>query len=92
MDPTYGQHWTGRAELAIAAFTLIVWWGVVLPHLSRQPQIQAAQQWVEAERLDVSAMFYSELPAVDESLARMRSLRRRDNQVLWGTGSTSTSR
>ncbi len=75
--------WAGWPSLAVATLILMTLWGFVLPRLSQQSHIRAAQQWIESERLDVSAMFYSELPAVDESLARMRSLHRRNDGLLW---------
>lgn len=68
---------SGRHPLAsvmvrrIAWLTLVLFWLVVLPRLEQCAPMAQHIAWLEAARIDPSAMFYSEMPIVLE-MARRR--------------------
>jgi len=63
----------GRWQLAVAAVLLGVLWLGVLPWLGRLPSVESRRQWLDERRIDPSAMFYTELEAMDPILKRLES-------------------
>ncbi len=70
-----------RLALALAAVSLV--WLVVLPALSAHPPIRARLDAHRAKGIDAGAMYYTELPLIDEVLAEMRRFRQAHPQALW---------
>lgn len=50
---------------------IAVIWLYLLPALSRQPGATARLRWLERQGIDPSAMFYTELPLMDELLKKI---------------------
>ncbi|WP_182865090.1 hypothetical protein [Stieleria mannarensis] len=57
----------------ILAVTAI--WGVLLPRLATTETVRSRTQWLEQQRIDPAAMYYTELPMMDRILAKERSSR-----------------
>ena len=74
-----------RPEMRLAAASLMFAciWGWILPAVATLPRVHRVQQWIDEQQLDNSALFYSELPAFEESVARLGSLRRRQPDAWW---------
>lgn len=54
----------------IIGFAMIFIWLRVLPRISHQPRVMERLQRLDAKGIDASAMFYTELPCMDEILER----------------------
>lgn len=68
--------------LAVGAGVAAVWC-LVLPWLAAQPALQRRIDFLETRRVDPSAMFYTELEAMDEVHKRMTEIHRRHSAALW---------
>ena len=55
-----------RLRFLAAIGMMIVLWGVVLPRLSRTGVVIERERWLEQHQIDPAAMFYTELPLLDE--------------------------
>ncbi|MCO8121395.1 hypothetical protein NHH03_06575 [Stieleria sp. TO1_6] len=56
----------------IFAVTLIAAvWGIVLPMLSKSDVVRARRAWLQQQRIDPAAMYYTELPMMDNILDRI---------------------
>ncbi|MCO6047610.1 hypothetical protein NG895_27205 [Aeoliella sp. ICT_H6.2] len=53
-------------QLIACLATIAIVWCVLLPRLSRQPSVEQRLDWLAAERIDPSAMFYTELERMPE--------------------------
>lgn len=61
--------WIGLG-LVIVAMSLI--WLVILPAYARQPKMSQHLRWLDQQGIDPSAMYYTELPVMEEILKRQR--------------------
>lgn len=57
-------------QLYTGVAVILVVWCVALPRLARQPLVQQRLDWLEAERIDPSVKFYTELERMEEILER----------------------
>jgi len=55
----------------ISAITVV--WCVALPKLAEQPRVQEHLVFLDSKGIDPSAMFYTELDAMDEILKRIEN-------------------
>ncbi|MEQ9406193.1 MAG: hypothetical protein RIK87_00645 [Fuerstiella sp.] len=65
---------TGRSGILVLAMLLCVIgliWLIVLPHMAQQPQMKAHLNWLNARGIDPSAMYYTELEAMEPILQRL---------------------
>lgn len=60
----------------------VVWCGI-LPAISRQPRIRAEIEHLDAQRIDPSAMFYTDLELMDDLLPRIDRFQREHPRALW---------
>jgi hypothetical protein len=58
-----------RFGLVVAGIVVI--WGALLPYLATTPTVQQRIDWIQRNRIDPSAMYYSELPLMDDVLRRI---------------------
>jgi hypothetical protein len=49
---------------------MIVLWGWVLPMLGETDAVQQRNRWLEAKGIDPAAMYYTDLPLMEELLQR----------------------
>lgn len=68
---TAGLLDAGRIRLVIAVSVLACVWLVILPWYSRQPAMEAHLQWLDERGIDPSAMYYTELEAMQPILQRL---------------------
>lgn len=61
----------GLIRLATISAVAAVIWMLVLPLLSTLPQVAAHLQWLEDQRVDPSAMYYTEVDALKPVLQRL---------------------
>ncbi len=61
---------------AIASLVVLATWMVLLPMLASRPTIQARLAFLDRHRIDPSAMFYTELEAMDPILDRLEDRNR----------------
>lgn len=59
------------ASLAIASLLVLATWMVLLPRLAKRPAIQDRLAFLDRHHIDPSAMFYTELDAMDPILDRL---------------------
>ena len=59
--------------IRLAGFSLMaaVVWLLVLPRLSRVPSVAARLEWLDEQRVDPSAMYYTEVEALKPVLQRL---------------------
>jgi hypothetical protein len=71
--------------LRFAAFwsVIAVCWLVLLPWLAAQPELAARIKTLERAGIDPSAMYYSELEMMPDTLRRLEQLHARDHRLLW---------
>lgn len=60
---------------AVWLIGLSIVWLIVLPWLARQPGMHARLDWLDARGIDPSAMYYTELDAMQPILARLNRRR-----------------
>ncbi len=73
----------GRIWFAATATVLLLIWVWILPRMASHPVAEGYNRLLHDHGVDASAMFYTELPCLDQSLSRVRSLHRRQPQALW---------
>ncbi|MFG0334771.1 MAG: hypothetical protein ACF8TS_15560 [Maioricimonas sp. JB049] len=72
--PTDRRSGVLRLLVAMAGVSLL--WLVVLPWLARRPAMQARSDWLDERGIDPSAMYYTELEAMEPILQRLERRRR----------------
>ncbi len=75
------NRWT---HFALFWLAIIACWCVVLPWLARQPARAARIKALERAGIDPSAMYYSELEMMPDTLRQLEQLHARDANLLWG--------
>jgi hypothetical protein len=55
----------------------------MLPWIASQPKVRSRLDDLESQGIDASAMFYSELPAMDDVLAHLHQFRHTHPHDLW---------
>ena len=70
--PSQANHsWLTRISLFLAGFGgLSIIWSVALPAIAEWPAVSRQQEFLDANRIDPSAMFYSELDNLDWTAGR----------------------
>jgi hypothetical protein len=58
------------AQLCAGVTVIAIVWCIALPRLAREPRIERRLDWLEAERIDPSVKFYTELERMEEFLDR----------------------
>ncbi len=71
---------------------ILVLWLAVLPWIAAAPVVQRRIQFLEQRRIDPSAMFYTELEAMDDIRERMEGIRGRQFGRFWRTAVTPERR
>ncbi|MCH5374120.1 MAG: hypothetical protein JJ992_09095 [Planctomycetes bacterium] len=73
------------AWLQLAGCTTLagVVWLAVLPWIAAQPSVHRRVEFLERRQIDPSAMFYTELDAMEGVRDRMAELRRRYPSSFW---------
>jgi hypothetical protein len=64
------------ARLGACSAALVLLWLAVLPRVARQPSVQQHIEFLQQRQIDPSAMFYTELEAMEGVDARMGAIRR----------------
>lgn len=67
------KHRNGVWELATACVIIACLWCVVLPWFADRPAMKAHLQFLDDRGIDPSAMFYTELDAMDAILEKLES-------------------
>ena len=73
----------GWTRLAIGVGVILVLWLAVLPRIADQPAVRRHIQFLEQQRVDPSAMFYTELDTINEVRSRMTQIRLRYPASFW---------
>ncbi len=68
-DPTPKNTWP-RGHLLGALLVIGLVWCMFLPWLANRPSVAERLKWLDEKRIDPSAMFYTELDAMDGILDR----------------------
>jgi hypothetical protein len=58
------------AQLFVGVVVIALVWCIALPRLAEQPMVEQRLDWLEAERIDPSVKFYTELERMEEFLER----------------------
>ena len=61
---------SGMAQLLLAIATICLVWGWILPWWAGRPAMSRTLQNLEQQRIDPSAMFYTDLEAMDSILRK----------------------
>lgn len=61
-----------RARLAVAAGLLAIGWLFLLPWVARRPAVESHLRFLDQRGIDASALYYTDLPVLEEILARRR--------------------
>jgi hypothetical protein len=70
-------------QLAIGMAAILILWLAVLPRIADQPAVQRHIEFLEQQRIDPSAMFYTELEPMVEVRKRIALIRRNDPAPFW---------
>ena len=74
-DKPRGQS-SGVIRLGLCVCLIVAVWLIALPWLATQPKMNARLQWLDERGIDPSAMFYTDLDAMDPILERLECRRR----------------
>lgn len=77
---TASQRW---ARLAAWSIAVAVIWLIVLPGISRTPAVDRWIEFVEQQRVDPSAMFYTEVEGMPDTQQRIDRLRTQHAGSFW---------
>jgi hypothetical protein len=80
MKPSLRGGWL---SLAAATAMIAVVWTALLPALAEQPRVRERIDFLDSRGVDPSAMFYSDLKALDRVLDRLDHHRRHHAGELW---------
>ena len=69
------QKTTGGIRLALATIAMVLTWVFFLPWLAKRPTVEGRLNWLEDRKIDPSAMYYTELEAMDGILERLERSR-----------------
>lgn len=58
-------------------------WFVALPRIARVPQIRAKIEHLEAHQIDPSAMYYTDLEKVEDTVQQIHDFHREHPNALW---------
>lgn len=64
-------RWRAWCAFAISVAALGIAWGIVLPQSSQIPAQRSYEEWLDQNRLDPSAMFYTEVEPLAPILRRI---------------------
>lgn len=67
---------TGIVPLAVTTLAIAAVWLLALPWIAEQPRMKAHLDWLDERGIDPSAMYYTELDAMDEILRRQPVIER----------------
>lgn len=67
----------GRRQLFLWSGLVAIVWLVLLPAIAMHPKMHARSMWLEQQRIDPSAMFYTELDAMEPILERLNASSRK---------------
>ncbi len=67
---------SGSIQLAMIVCLLLFVWLMVLPWMATRPGMAAHLDWLEERGIDPSAMYYTELDAMEEILDRIEKRRK----------------
>lgn len=73
----------GRLALFVWSAAICVVWLIILPELSNRVEMRQRAEFLESRGIDPSAMFYTELDAVDPLLDRLERYHRDHAARLW---------
>ena len=73
---------SGATKLLLVVAILAATWFVVLPWLAGQPQVNARLEWLAERKIDPSAMYYTELEAMEPILERLNRQERKPGQLV----------
>jgi hypothetical protein len=62
---------TGIIRLLLSGVVIAIVWCVVLPQMAGLPQVREYMNWLDERGIDPTAMYYTELPAMDPILDRL---------------------
>lgn len=63
---------TGLIQLLKAVGLIALGWLAILPWIAERPQIKSHLDWLDDRKINPSAMYYTELEAMDEILQRQQ--------------------
>ena len=70
-------------RLAVGMAAILILWLAVLPRIADQPAVQRHIEFLEQQRIDPSAMFYTELEPMAEVRTRVARIRRNHPAPFW---------
>ena len=77
---TTKRQWAGFLFLTAI---LALFWLVVFPQLAQQPDLQAEIEFLDERQIDPSAMFYTDLETIDDTLQEIRTFHQEHPDALW---------
>lgn len=58
-------------KFSVAVFVIVVIWGGVLPRIAKTDTVQSRNRWLEEHKIDPAAMYYTDLPMMDDVLRKI---------------------
>lgn len=58
-------------------------WLVVFPELARVPQLRSEIDFLEEKQIDPTAMFYSDLETIEDTVQNIHDFHRENPNALW---------
>jgi len=77
------SRWRGRFALAGCIAAMAVVWLVVLPWFGSRPAVRREIERFDAAGVDPAAMFYTELPLMNDVLADLERRRADNPDAFW---------
>ena len=88
IEPAIRATRAGWTRLLLAVVLIVVLWGGVFPWVAGWSGIESFIARNHELEIDPAAMFYSELPAMENARNRVRSAQRTSPRAWWGIAET----
>jgi hypothetical protein len=82
-DPAPDRKPNGLVLLAAGGCAVVAVWCGLLPWIAAWPHVAGRLAELDAQGIDPSAMYYSELPAMDGVMADLDRIHRADPEAFW---------
>lgn len=73
----------GAAALAVCALVVATIWLVLLPGMTRRPEIQSDLKRLRSQAINPSAMYYTELEMIGDVIDQNRRFQRQHPEAFW---------
>lgn len=67
----------------LLTFSLSLFWLVILPRAAENPQLRSEIDFLDQKKIDPTAMFYSDLETIENTVQDIRDFHQENPDALW---------